>query len=271
MQAASTILSILLSARCVLSRTLRTPRRAANKWDLRTVCNLVFLKTKSTVAAPAAACAAAATSSARTCSGSRCCESERSLAGLAQLLWMWMWMCVRSELSWQPDNDLDDEPKRAGPRRAAPSRTRGRGRGWRASQTKCINSPLYCLPAFCYSLRFTIYHLPLPFAIALCGFIPLPAIRTPLSRLLDKFTRRPIDSFQLSPGSNSISQDLPSSPARLCCRLNYRQQLQLLLVLPTLCRSHSFHTIHSPADVAFVLRFVHKLVTSESTTTKDGG
>lgn len=177
MQAASTILSILLSARCVLSRTLRTPRRAANKWDLRTVCNLVFLKTKSTVAAPAAA-AAAATSSARTCSGSRCCESGRSLAGLAQLLWMWM--CVRSELSWQPDNDLDDEPKRAGPRRAAPSRTRGRGRGRRASQTKCINSPLYCLPAFCYSLRFTIYHLPLTTSICHCTLRLFLSLLSPL-------------------------------------------------------------------------------------------
>lgn len=182
MQAASTILSILLSARCVLSRTLRTPRRAANKCDLRTVCNLVFLKTKSTVAAPAAACAAA-TSSARTCSGSRCCESERSLAGLAQLLWMWMWMCVRSELSLQPDNDLDDEPKRAGPRRAEPNE---RQRARKASEPDEVHQFATLLFA-CFLLQFAIHHLPfttyhfhLPLHFAAFSLSPLPS---PLSAL----------------------------------------------------------------------------------------
>lgn len=159
------------------------------------------------------------------------------------------------------------EPGRAAPRRA--EREAEGEEGERARRSASIRHFIVCLLSVtvCDS-PFTTYHFHLPLHFAAFS---LPALRTPLSRLLDKFTRRPIDSFQLSPGSNSISQDLPSSPARLCCRLNYRQQLQLLLVLPTPCRSHSFHTIHSPADVAFVLRFVHKLVTSESTTTKDGG
>lgn len=138
------------------------------------------------------------------------------------------------------------EPGRAAPRRA--EREAEGEEGERARRSASIRHFIVCLLSVtvCDS-PFTIYHLPLTTSICHCTLRLYPSLlsplRTPLSRLLDKFTRRPIDSFQLSPGSNSISQDLPSSPARLCCRLNYRQQLQLLLVLPTLCRSHSFHTI----------------------------
>lgn len=154
------------------------------------------------------------------------------------------------------------------PGRAEPNERR------RASQTKCINSPLYCLPAFCYSLRFTIYHLPLPFAIALCGFFSL---RSPLSRLLDKFTRRSIDSFQLSPESRLqvVTQYLKISPARqLASSTVLSIKLQAAATTPT-SFTHTLQftlfTLSSPAGVAFVLRFVHKLVTSEYTITKDGG
>lgn len=90
--------------------------------------------------------------------GCRCrcqCEraSERSLAGLTGV-----W---GPRLSWQPDNDLDDELAQA-----QASRTRR----VRARRTASIRQFIVCLLSVtvCYS-PLTTHQLPLPFAIALCG------------------------------------------------------------------------------------------------------
>lgn len=142
------------SARCVLSRTLRTPRRAANKWDLWTVCNLVFLKTKSTLPSPPLSLLLRhQLGRARVPVPVPVWESERSLAGLTGV-----W---GPRLSWQPDNDLDDELAQA-----QASRTRR----VRARRTASIRQFIVCLLSVtvCYS-PLTTHQLPLPFAIALCG------------------------------------------------------------------------------------------------------
>lgn len=140
------------------------------------------------------AVAAAATSSTRTC----CAVRERALT-CRLVNW-----CVRSELSWQPDNDLDDELK---PKPEPAERDECQP----ARRTASIRHFIVCLLSVtvCYS-PFTIYHLPLPFAIALCGFACV---------CLTNSRRRPIDSLQMSPESlvcllstgNSISEDLHSA------------------------------------------------------------
>lgn len=150
-----------LSARCVLSRTLRTPRRAANKWDLWTVCNLVFLKTKSTL--PSLSLWPSLLLLRHQLGRAVLWESERSLAGWLTGVW-------GPSLAGNPTmiSMMSSSPSLSQPNETS------------ASQPDELHQFATLLFA-CFLLQFAIHHLPFTTSICHC------TLRLCL-RLLDKFT-----------------------------------------------------------------------------------